>query len=77
MKLTEENLRRIVREEIQTALQESDTEMFALARTIQELSERAPEVQDLGRKGDIHKFKIGRTEYYATPVDQAGQHTMP
>ena len=75
--MEEQKLRQLVREEIQTVLQESDSDMFALARVIGDLSDRAPEIEDLGRDGDIHKFRIGRTEYYATTTDKAGQHTMP
>lgn len=76
IKLKEQKLRQIVREEIQSVMQESESEMFALARMISDASQKR-EVEDLGRKGDIHKFRIGNKEYYATVADNAGQHTMP
>lgn len=75
--MKESKLRSIIREEIQSVVQESESDMFALARMINDLAERNPSVEDLGKEGNIHKFRIGGTEFYATATDNAGQHTRP
>jgi hypothetical protein len=74
--MKEQKLRKLIREEIKSVVQESESDMYALARAISDLAKN-PNVEDLGNEGDIHKFRIGGTEYYATTTDKAGQHTMP